>query len=211
MTRLFGKKIKGEPLKKLVSALGEDSNIILQTSKNGWSTGKAHGRVNYHPTDEGVNVDLYLFREDFHIKDGTTPEDSPILYSDVDKEEKTELYNHHIKGEVMKKQADLTIRGLTKKELKESLLEAGLKKTKFGPTFVGDGILVNYKTCVPAYPPYSKSLFINIFSDDLEKSANISNVIRQKRDKLVSEGRSNSYTYFGRTKELEEYMEAKKK
>ena len=109
-TRWFGKKVEGEPLKNLVSALGENPDRLLQTSNERWSTSEVHGRVNFTPTNEGVNVDLYIFREDYHIKDGTLNLDSLrdlSLYSErspfsfnESKERFVQLHEKHIQGEI---------------------------------------------------------------------------------------------------------------
>jgi hypothetical protein len=66
--------------------------------------------VGLKPTSEGVNVDLYIFREDFHIRDGTILADNYDLHSlygneilflsDVDKKESTQIFNHHIQGKI---------------------------------------------------------------------------------------------------------------
>jgi hypothetical protein len=108
-TRWFGKKVEGESLKNLVSALGENPQKLLQTSGERWSTKEVHGRVGFTPTNEGVNVDLYVFRTDYHIKDGTIPADNydshslygnEILTSDIHKNELTFLSTKHIQGEI---------------------------------------------------------------------------------------------------------------
>jgi hypothetical protein len=112
-TRWFGKKVKGDALVSLISTLGEDPNKLLQASGERWTTESAHGRVGFTPTKEGVNVDLYVFRKDYHIIDGTIPGDnsgslnSSLLYTEnplfsvaASDNRTIQLWNHHIQGEI---------------------------------------------------------------------------------------------------------------
>lgn len=109
-TRWFGKKVKGDALKSLVSALGENpDNLLLSPEESRWSTRNTHGRASFTPIKDGVSVDLYVFREDYHIKDGTIPADNyglPSLYgnhylsSDVDNNLLIQNYEAHIQGEI---------------------------------------------------------------------------------------------------------------
>jgi len=104
-TRWFGKRIEGEALESLIIALGENPELFLKTSSERWSPGKAHGRASFSPTEEGVNVDLYIFRKDFHIKDGTIPSDNPspspfYTYSQLWSDKTTQPVEEHIQGEI---------------------------------------------------------------------------------------------------------------
>jgi hypothetical protein len=117
ITKFFGKKIKGEVLEGLLSALGKDPQKLLQTSAEKWSTRDAHGRVVFYPTKEGVNVDLYVFREDYHRKDGTLksdnldnfslPPENSLLISNM-LEDDTSLFEEHIQGEIKYKNVSQT-------------------------------------------------------------------------------------------------------
>jgi hypothetical protein len=98
-TRWFGKKVKGEPLKSLVSALGENPKRLLESSIHPNATISVHGRVGFIPTKEGVNVDLYVFREESYKRE----------FSDVIKinfitgpssDERKDFYYDHIQGEI---------------------------------------------------------------------------------------------------------------
>ena len=79
-TRLFGKKVQGEPLKKLVEAIGEDPKI-LHTSLEKWITREVKGRCVLTPVNDGIEVDLYIFRKDIHDIDGTILADKYAIES----------------------------------------------------------------------------------------------------------------------------------
>jgi len=83
----------------------------------------------------------------------------------------------------MKKLAYIAIKGMTKKELKESLSESDLVKKSFlRSRFKGENISVDYK--MKYLYPKGRSLIVNIYSDDIEKAANICNSISKKREEL---------------------------
>jgi len=109
-TRWFGKKVKGDALVSLVKELGENPDKLLQSPGDKWSTREVHGRASFTPAKEGVKVDLYIFRTDYHIRDGTIPADNfsahklyseeVLLFSEASEKELTQTYNHHIQGEI---------------------------------------------------------------------------------------------------------------
>lgn len=102
-TRWFGKKVKGESLKNLISALGENPEKLLQTSEPNWDTRDADGRVGFTPTSEGVNVDLYIFRQDYcKVESNNIPSDSDevISFGDALNKYIAKPFEAHIKGEI---------------------------------------------------------------------------------------------------------------
>jgi hypothetical protein len=124
-TRWFGKKVEGDALKSLVSALGENPSKLLQATGEKWTTESAHGRVGFTPTKEGVDVDLYVFRRDYHIRDDTTPgnnlgvSSSSLIYTENPlssiaalNNRTVQLWDHHIQGEI--KYNDVSKTGINK-------------------------------------------------------------------------------------------------
>jgi hypothetical protein len=81
-TRLFGKKVKGDALKSLVSALGENPSKLLETPEEGWKSGEMYGKASFSPAKEGINVDLYVFREDYFLLGDIIPLTSNIYNND---------------------------------------------------------------------------------------------------------------------------------
>ena len=69
-TRLFGKKIRGEALKTLVKAIGEDPEMHLPERVGISFTTNVYGKSNLIPSDRGIDVDLYIIRAlEYHDKD----------------------------------------------------------------------------------------------------------------------------------------------
>lgn len=81
-TRWFGKKVKGEVLRNLIGALGENPGKLLQIPAEPKNTIiDTYGRVRFMPVKEGVNVDLYIFREEVN-------------------DSETKYFNKNIQGEI---------------------------------------------------------------------------------------------------------------
>jgi len=72
ITRLFGKKLKNEELTNLMDVLNIDKSTLNSPHK--WLVNKYWGRCLTSPNKDGINVDLYIFREDYHFCDGSLPE-----------------------------------------------------------------------------------------------------------------------------------------
>jgi hypothetical protein len=82
MTRWFGKKVDGQVLRNLISALGENPGKLLQKpAEPGNTIVSTHGRVGFTPTNECLDVDLYIFREEVNNSG-------------------TKYFNHNIQGEI---------------------------------------------------------------------------------------------------------------
>ena len=94
-TRLFGKKVEEEALRKLVEAMGKDPRHLLDDVGYRWSLDGVHGRVSLSPSLEGIGVDLYVFKKIFHRCDESLSRDtwrmSKVIY-DTDVQ--------HLKGEI---------------------------------------------------------------------------------------------------------------
>ena len=65
-TKFFGKKVRGQELTNLMDALKIDKRILINrgekmTTENYW------GKCSVKPKEDGLDVDLYVFRKDFHI------------------------------------------------------------------------------------------------------------------------------------------------
>ena len=71
MTRLFGRKIEGGPLKQLIEAIGENPNKVLDSHLPKWFVSKVHGKCGLTPVVDGIAVDLYIFKTALHRVDGT--------------------------------------------------------------------------------------------------------------------------------------------
>ena len=74
-TKLFGQRIDGDKLINLASALGInlDKDRLLLGEK--WTSLELKGRVKLSPGEDGINIELYLLNEYYHLIDGTTNED----------------------------------------------------------------------------------------------------------------------------------------
>ena len=98
-TKLFGKKIEGEAIKNLVKALGEDQKI-LSTPFERWFTKELSGKCTLIPNNNGIVVDLYIFRTDIHYVDGSISADyidaeNLISQKEIRKEKKI-----HLRGKI---------------------------------------------------------------------------------------------------------------
>lgn len=103
-TKWFGKKIQGKTLSNLLKAVGENPRKLLLTPLERWSTRETYGKVHLSPVKEGIKVDLYVFRTDYHTKDDSISADKishPIgLIGTSSTEELTRSYQKHIQGEI---------------------------------------------------------------------------------------------------------------
>jgi hypothetical protein len=104
----------------------------------------------------------------------------------------------------MTKHAELTIRSMNKRDVKESMLEMGLKKERFHSNFTGEAMFVSCKNKDTNYFPFGKGVDVEIFSDNLEKSAQIYNKIHTKFSSLND--RYGRYICSLTTPELENYL-----
>ncbi len=66
ITETFGKKIKGEELKKLMKIL-DISEDCLQNLSGGWVVDDYWGRCTAKVEKRGIEMDFYIFRKDLHI------------------------------------------------------------------------------------------------------------------------------------------------
>jgi len=102
-TKLFGKKVKGKSLYQLVKALGEDWDRLNMKNEK-YSITSLYGKYKLTPSENGINVDLYIFRTDCHEVDGTSPEDyvSRRIGEDplINQKEKKFRTIKHFKGEI---------------------------------------------------------------------------------------------------------------
>lgn len=97
-TRLFGKKIQGEALEKLLGVMGEKTTIFYDPAPSKWSRGKVEGKCTLVPVNDGIAVDLYIFREEIHKVDGTIPADHEE--QNLGKKYLTCTTKSHIKGKI---------------------------------------------------------------------------------------------------------------
>lgn len=79
----------------------------------------------------------------------------------------------------MKHYAQIAIKGMSKKDFKESLLEVGLKDNFFSTKFTSEGISVKLKRSFACFG-VAGAWGIDVFSDKVEDSAKIYNSIRKK-------------------------------
>ncbi|MBM3233015.1 hypothetical protein FJZ18_02515 [Candidatus Pacearchaeota archaeon] len=70
LTRIFGKRIQGEDLDNVLKNLGHRSAEQEMRPLEKW-TASYHGRLRTKVKGDGIEVDLYLFREMYHNNDGT--------------------------------------------------------------------------------------------------------------------------------------------
>ncbi len=79
--------------------MGEkQSQSILYTSLERWTTEEVKGKCILTPVNDGIDVDLYIFRTDFHYVDGTIAADKEARCSG--KEEIREVKKFHRKGKI---------------------------------------------------------------------------------------------------------------
>ncbi len=98
-TKLFGKKIQEEALEKLLGVMGEDQSI-LSTSLEKWFTGELKGKCTLIPVNDGIAVDLYIFRTDIHYVDGTISADYEGVERLISKKEIRNVKKIHLKGKI---------------------------------------------------------------------------------------------------------------
>jgi len=98
-TRLFGKKIQEEALEKLVEAIGKDKSI-LSTSLERWFTGELNGKCTLIPVNDGIAVDLYIFRTDIHYVDGTISADYDRVERLISQKEIRNVKKIHLRGKI---------------------------------------------------------------------------------------------------------------
>ncbi len=101
-TRIFGKKLKEPELRGLLSALGQDDHPALRESIGGWTRAKTWGRVSFNPEEDGVGVDLYLFKRTIHVSDGSLQdiESNGFGMSHSSGHVTTNVNDYHLEGKI---------------------------------------------------------------------------------------------------------------
>ena len=68
-TRIFGDNVDRNTVESLLRYMGEDTGI-LRVSGEAWTTKSVHGKCRVAPTEQGLDIDLYVFRRDVHSPGG---------------------------------------------------------------------------------------------------------------------------------------------
>ena len=77
--------------------MGENQSV-LSTSLERWFTEKVNGKCTLIPVNDGIAVDLYIFRTDLHYVDGTISADRRARYLGEKEIRKVEKF--HRKGKI---------------------------------------------------------------------------------------------------------------